>query len=114
MKHEGEKDQEEVLKLHRLLERRAAPPEAPWLASRIIEATAQSVPKKCASYGSGIAELLAEIIPRPAYALASALLLGFLCGYAIPPQAPGPVPSSLQSTMNSMVQDFLVVDEMML
>jgi hypothetical protein len=113
MEHEGRKDQKEALKLHRLLERRAAPPKAPWLASRIIEAAAQSIPKKRGSSNSRIAALLAEILPRPAYALASALLLGFLCGYAIPPQAPSPVPSSLQSTM-SMVQDFLVVDEMML
>jgi hypothetical protein len=114
MEHEGQQDQQqEALKLHRLLERRAAPPEAPWLASRIIEATAQSVPKRHVSSNSGIAELLAEIIPRPTYALASALLLGFLCGYTILPQVPDSVPSSLQSS-KSMMQDFLVADEMIL
>jgi uncharacterized membrane protein len=80
MEHEGQQDQQEALKLHRLLERRAAPPDSPWLASRIIEATAQSVSKRRVSSNTGIAELLAEIIPRPTYALASALLLGFLCG----------------------------------
>jgi hypothetical protein len=107
MKHEGQKDPQEALKLHRLLERRAAPPEAPWLVSHIIEATAQSIPRKCARSGSGITELLAEILPRPTYVLASALLLGFLYGYAIPPQAPDSVPPP-------MMQDFLVADEVSL
>lgn len=44
MEHEEQEDQE-ALKLDRLLKQRAEPPESPKLVARIIGATMQSVPK---------------------------------------------------------------------
>ncbi len=77
-------------KLDALLRSRRIEPSSPDLAQRII-LKAQGLPQNQAvSLGQWIRQLFAEFhLPRPAYVIASTLILGVIVGFNTPLDTPG-------------------------
>jgi hypothetical protein len=85
-------------KLDGLLRSRRIEPSNPDLAERII-LRAQGLPQnQTISPGRWIRQLFAEFhLPRPAYVLASTLILGVIVGFNTPVDTPTDNPESVQS-----------------
>ena len=83
-------------KLDALLRSRRIEPSSPDLAERII-LKAQSLPQKqTVSLWRWIRQLFAEFyLPRPAYVLASTLILGVVVGFNTPVDTPTDHPDSV-------------------
>jgi len=92
-------------KLDNLLRSRRIEPASPDLAQRII-LKAQQVPQnKAVPLWQWIGQLFSEFhLPKPAYVLASALVLGMVIGFSAPQQAnvaPDNGGASIQSFLSS-------------
>ena len=78
-------DNHDETRLNTLLERRQLTPASSDLAQRIIAASRQMQQPQAISFGIWISSLLnAYIFPKPTYALAILLMLGFLVGFISP------------------------------
>jgi hypothetical protein len=96
-------------KLDNLLRSRRVEPASPDLAQRIILKAQQLPQNKTIPFWQSLRELFGEFhLPRPAYVLASALVLGIVIGLSTPQDA-NLVPDDVGS-----VQSFLSSDEALL
>jgi len=94
-------------KLEMLLRSRHAAPASPELAARII-LKAQGMPQvRATSFWEWLRQLCAEYhLPKPAYVLASALILGLLIGFSTAADV-----TSTDDTNPINIQGFLYADE---
>jgi len=102
-------DQKEQ-KLEAMLQSRRFEPASPDLAERIVR-KAQLLPQhQIVSLSGWVKELFTDFhLPRPAYVLVGALIVGFLVGFTIPQPT-----TSTDDADPSPVQSFLYGDEDML
>jgi hypothetical protein len=94
-------------KLDRLLRSRRIEPAAPDLAQRIILKARQTPQLQAPGFWQSVRDLFGEFhLPKPAYVLAGALMLGLVIGFSTPPDAPLATDDGGIS-----IQNFLSVDE---
>jgi hypothetical protein len=94
-------------KLEAMLQARRFEPAAPDLVARIARAAQQTPQRQGVSLSQWVKDLFSDFhLPRPAYVLASALIFGFVVGFAIPQY-----PTSIDEADSPSVQSFLDADE---
>jgi hypothetical protein len=97
-------------KLDNLLRSRRVEPASPDLAQRIIFKARQLPQDRTVSLWQWMRQLCAEFhLPKPAYVLASALILGMVIGFSLPPDI-----SSNTDDNTASVQSFFSTDEALL
>jgi len=97
-------------KLDNLLRSRRIEPASPDLAQRIILKARQTPQIKTPPFWQSVRDLFGEFhLPKPAYVLASALVLGIVIGLSAPQETTLAVDDSSVS-----IQGFLSVDEALL
>jgi hypothetical protein len=97
-------------KLDNLLRSRHIEPASPDLAQRIIFKARQLPQNKAVPLVQWVAQLFSEFhLPKPAYVLASALVLGVVIGFSAPQQR-NPAPDD----SGASIQSFLSADEALL
>jgi hypothetical protein len=98
-------------RLDNMLRSRAIEPASPDLAQRIIFAARQLPQTRTVSLWQWMRQLCAELhLPKPAYVLASSLVLGMVIGFSLPS---GNIPSAADDNTAS-VQGFFSADEALL
>jgi hypothetical protein len=97
-------------KLDNMLRSRRVEPASPDLAQRIIFKARQLPQIRSVSLWQWMRQLCAELhLPKPAYVLASSLILGMVIGFSLPPD----IPSAADDNM-ATVQSFFSTDEALL
>jgi len=97
-------------KLDDLLRSRRVEPASPDLAQRIIFKARQLPQTRTVSLWQWMRQLCAEFhLPKPAYLLASALILGMVIGFSLPSD-----PDSKAEDSTASVTGFLSTDEALL
>ena len=100
------RDQKEQ-KLEIMLQSRRLEPASPELAKRIVHKARRLPQNQVTSLTQWVKGLFAEFhLPRPAYVLASALIIGFIIGFTVPQNT---TPADDADSLS--VQSFLYADE---
>ena len=97
-------------KLDNLLRSRRVEPASPDLAQRIIFKARQLPQVRTVTLWQWVRQICAEFhLPKPAYVLASALILGMVIGFSLPPDV-----NSKAEDNTAGVASFLSTDEALL
>jgi hypothetical protein len=97
-------------RLDNMLRSRAIEPASPDLAQRIIFKARQLPQNRSVSLWEWMRQLCADLhLPKPAYMLASSLVLGMVIGFSLPPDISPSVDDNTAS-----VQGFFSTDEALL
>ena len=97
-------------KLETLLRSRRLDPADPDLAQRIILKARQMPQTKTAPIWQSVRDLFGEFhLPKPAYVLTSALVLGIVIGFSVPSET-----NPAAEDASASIQSFLSADEALL
>ena len=97
-------------KLENMLRSRRVEPASPDLAQRIIFKARQLPQIRSVSLLQWMRQLCAELhLPKPAYVLASSLILGMVIGFSLPPDIPSAADDNIAT-----VQSVFSTDEALL
>jgi len=97
-------------KLDNLLRARGVEPASPDLAQRIIFKASELPQNRTVSFWQWLGQICAELhLPKPAYVLAGALILGMVLGLRAPQN-----PELTTDDSSASIQEFLSADEALL